>query len=46
VGTYRLSIQGVGSFEVKVVPTDPLKQGRYYGFALINGCRSWGFSTD
>jgi hypothetical protein len=46
VGTYRLSIQGVGSFDVKVVPTDPFKQRRYYGFALTDGCRIWGFSTN
>jgi hypothetical protein len=46
VGTYRLSIQGVGSFDVKVVPSDPFKQRRHYGFALTNGCRTWGFSTN
>jgi hypothetical protein len=44
VGTYRLSIQGVASFDVQVVPTEPFKQRRHYGFALAN--RRWGFSTD
>lgn len=46
LGDYRLSIQGVGNFGVKVVPTDPFKQRRYYGFGLYNGCPTWGFTTN
>jgi hypothetical protein len=48
-GAYRLSIHGLGSFEVKVVATavETLKQRRHYGFSKArNGCLSWGFSTD
>ena len=48
-GIYRLSIQRLGSFDVKVVTTavERLQQRRYYNFGRTrNGCLHWGFSTD
>jgi hypothetical protein len=47
-GTYRLSIQGVGSFPMKVEVTavKPPHQRYYYGFSKMRGCLSWGFSTN
>jgi hypothetical protein len=45
---YRLSIQGLGSFNLKVVVTavEPAHQRRYYGFSKWKGCLNWGFSTN
>jgi hypothetical protein len=47
-GDYRLSIQGLGSFNVRVVVTavEPPQQLRHYGFSKRNGCLTWGFSTN
>jgi len=48
-GIYRLYIQRLGSFDVKVVTTavESLQQRRYYNFGRTrNGCLHWGFSTN
>ena len=47
-GVYRLSIQGLGYFDVKVVVTavKTLEQRRYYWFHDFKGCLGWGFSTN
>ena len=48
-GVYRLSIQRVGNYDVKVVVTAvrTLQQRRYYFFGRTrNGCLHWGFSTN
>jgi|ERR1051326_9306889 len=48
-GIYRLYIQRLGSFDVKVVTTsvEAMEQRRYYNFGRTrNGCLHWGFSTD
>ena len=47
-GVYRLSIQGLGNFDVKVVVTavKPLQQHGYYSFYNFKGCLGWGFDTN
>ena len=48
-GVYRLSIQGLGNYDVKIVVTAvrTLQQRRYYSFGSTrNGCLHWGFSTN
>jgi hypothetical protein len=48
-GIYRLYIQRLGSFDIKVATTavENLKQRRYYNFGRsTNGCLHWGFSTN
>jgi hypothetical protein len=48
-GIYRLYIQRLGSFDVKVATTsvERLQQRRYYNFGRTrNGCLYWGFTTD
>jgi hypothetical protein len=48
-GIYRLSIQGLGNYDVKVVVTAvrTLQQRYYYFFGRTrNGCLNWGFSTN
>ncbi|HSK43174.1 MAG TPA: carboxypeptidase-like regulatory domain-containing protein [Candidatus Binatia bacterium] len=48
-GVYRLSIQRLGNYDVKVVVTAvrTLQQRRYYFFGKTrNGCLHWGFSTN
>jgi hypothetical protein len=48
-GVYRLSIQRLGNYDVKVVVTAvrALQQRRYYSFGRTrNGCLHWGFSTN
>lgn len=48
-GVYRLSIQHLGNYDVKVVVTAvrTLQQRRYYFFGRTrNGCLHWGFSTN
>ncbi len=47
-GAYQLSIQGLGSFNVKVMPWagKTLPQREHYTFSRINGCLNWGSSTD
>ncbi|HET7749354.1 MAG TPA: hypothetical protein VFK81_08235 [Terriglobales bacterium] len=48
-GICRLSIQRLGSFNVKVVTTavEELQQRRYYFFSRSrNGCLNWGFDTN
>jgi hypothetical protein len=48
-GVYRLSIQRLGNYDVKVVVTAvrTLQQRRYYFFGRTrNSCLHWGVSTD
>jgi len=48
-GVYRLSIERVGNYDVKVVVTAvrTLQQRRYYFFGRTrNRCLNWGFSTN
>ena len=48
-GDYRLSIQRLGNYDVKVVVTAvrTLEQRRYYFFSRTrNGCLNWGFNTN
>jgi len=48
-GIYRLYIERLGGFDVKVATTavESLKQRRYYNFGRTrNGCLHWGFSTN
>jgi hypothetical protein len=48
-GVYRLSIQGLGNFDVKVVVTavKTLQQRGYYFFGRTrNGCLNWGVNTN
>jgi hypothetical protein len=45
LGRYILSIQGIGDFKVEITPPR-LWQQVFYSFSSIQGCLSWGFSTD
>jgi hypothetical protein len=46
-GVYQLSIQGLGSFRVRVMTlVEPLWQHSYYSFGATNGCLSWGTDTN
>lgn len=46
-GSYRLVIQGLGSFDLRVVATSSEKQTRYYTFYKSgSGCLSWGFNMN
>ena len=48
-GSYTLNIQGLGSFNIKVVTTgvEPTRQRQYYSFVRTrDGCLSWGADTN
>jgi len=48
-GVYRLSIQRLGNYDVKVVVTAVRRlpqRGNYFFGRTRNGCLHWGFSTD
>jgi hypothetical protein len=47
-GAYQLSIHGLGSFNVKVVPLagKTLPQREHYTFSRMNGCLNWVSSTN
>ena len=48
-GMYRLSIQELGTFDIKVVVTavEELRQRRYHSFyQMEDGCLGWGFSAN
>jgi hypothetical protein len=47
-GVYRLSIQGLGSFSVRVITlVEPLGQHAYFSFGkTTGGCLHWGSNTD
>jgi hypothetical protein len=48
-GVYRLSIHGLGNYDVKVVVTAVRwlpQRGNYFFGRTRNGCLHWGFSTD
>ncbi|MGH9637338.1 MAG: carboxypeptidase-like regulatory domain-containing protein [Candidatus Angelobacter sp.] len=47
-GVYRLSIQGLGNYDVKVVVTavKTLQQRPYYWFYNFKGCLGWGSDTN
>jgi hypothetical protein len=45
VGHFRLVFEGLGAFDVEVVPLHAAQQA-FYGFARTNGCLSWGMDTN
>jgi len=48
-GVYRLSIQGLGNYDVKVVVTAVRRlpqRGNYFFGRTRNGCLNWGFNTN
>ena len=48
-GVYRLSIQGLGNYDVKVVVTavrELPQRGNYFFGSTRNGCLHWGFNTN
>jgi hypothetical protein len=45
LGRYTLSIHGMGDFKIEVRPPR-FSQQVFYSFTSIQGCLSWGFSTD
>jgi len=48
-GVYRLSIQRLGNYDVKVVVTavrELPQRGNYFFGRTRNGCLNWGFNTN